>query len=134
MNRENILRVADAIENGELVKRGIGFNMAYYMDYATHRTPDRIDSCGTTACIAGWTFAIFRPDTDPDFVINGSGPSIGRTAADLLGLTPDQRSALFTPDDFGEEEEWTNITPAHAVAVLRHLAETGKVDWSVGAP
>lgn len=35
--------------------------------------------------------------------------------------------------DVSTAREWLGITPTHAAAVLRHLADTGKVDWSVGS-
>lgn len=145
MNKENILRVADAIERGELVKRGIGFNMA---QFAQPANPDRmeardlIDGCGTVACIAGWAYAIRFPSAKPYRLIeimererkggDGFHHRIPDVAAEFLGLSERDGRELFR----SRGDLWTlsNITPAHAVAVLRHLAETGKVDWSVGAP
>lgn len=137
MNKKNILRVADAIEKGELVKRGIGFNMEAVISIATDRRKDHVDSCGTVACIAGWAHCVRYPrrklarliaDTE-DYAHYES--VAWESAVDFLGLSEETADDLFQPSGAGP---WTYITPAQAVRVLRHLAETGKVDWSVGAP
>lgn len=131
MNKANILRVADAIENGELVKRGIGFNMAFYLAPTEESlVVDKIGGCGTTACIAGWAYALQRPRTKAaTFIKRDVEVHVRADATEFLGLTGVEAHKLFVPSD--EAGPWRNITPAHAVAVLRHLAETGEVDWSV---
>lgn len=97
-----------------------GFNMCNW----TH-------TCGTPACIAGWANFV-RTDDDGTFLGDMSA------AAMWLGITKSQAEELFAPDEDFEEEDgplflWSEITPTHAAAVLRHLADTGRVDWSVGS-
>ena len=86
--------------------------------------------CGTPACIAGCACHIA---SDADY-------SSMALAAECLGLTAEQKTELFMPhfDPDGlfyaaEPGELGYVTREHAAAVLRHLAETGTVDWSVPA-
>lgn len=144
MNKRNILKVAKAIEDAAKKQEGlrgeIGFNMNVVAAHDGHG--DHVDTCGTVACIAGWAYAIRYPSVTAARLVkvaDGAAflglhmehrvPSI---AARFLGLSDDEALALFAPDSL--LISYRDITPAHAVAVLRHLAKTGKVDWSVGAP
>lgn len=124
MNRENVLKVADAIEQHSIPD--LGFNMATFRDIARDAEPDNYGAgCGTVACIAGWAEAV-RLGTGV-FVNDGL---TDERSADYLELTSEQSGPLF----FGYGMSWsefTAITPKQAVAVLRHLAETGEVDWTV---
>ena len=100
-------------------------------------TYDRFDMgavqhpCGTPACIAGCACHI-APDADHSSMA---------LAAEYLGLTAEQKTELFMPhfDPEGlfyaaEPGEIGYVTREHAAAVLRHLAETGTVDWNVAGP
>lgn len=126
MNKVNILKVADTIErhmkSGKPFK-GVGFNM---MDLCGDGRPDHIDDCKTTACIAGWAC-----------LVSGKAKSarglkriayIDEAAAKFFGLPSFEANVLFFPRDV-----WClNVldkTPRQAVATLRHLARTGKVNW-----
>jgi hypothetical protein len=121
VNKDNILAVADAIEKHSIPD--LGFNMALLngegsADLSGHE-------CGTVACIAGWTCAVAK--IAPSF----------EGAREFLGLERKQSSVsdyhngnLFFPDL--KSDHW-DATPSQAVAVLRHLAETGIVDWSVAS-
>lgn len=124
MNKDNILKVADAIEQHSIP--GLGFNMRkYFCPTDVDHNPDLSGhTCGTTACIAGWAIAVRDGGNPTDF----NGPWL-YDAAEFMGLWKDEQA---TKDLMLETNN--TITPAHAVAVLRHLAETGEVDWSVGAP
>lgn len=129
MNKENVLKVADAIETGALVKRGIGFNMALIADYSDELFQDQIDNCGTICCIAGTAFAIRYPRTTAKSIVT-TGADITRRAAEYLGLNDRAASDLFYPRHL----ILTKVKPSEAVTVLRHLAKTGEVDWSVALP
>ena len=111
MNVENILKVADAIEQHSIPD--LGFNMSVWKEAASPWRRDMSGhNCRTVACIAGWTVALF-PDDD---------------AADALGMDDDRADLLFYP------RGWINgsaFPSSRAVAVLRHLAATGEVDWSI---
>lgn len=127
MNVENILRVAQAIEDAAKpdAKPEIGFCMNWWdhdLDdedryYGRDMTGH---GCGTVCCIGGWTDRLF-----------GETNSEEETAA-RLGLSPEDGERLFYADELFARMK--DITPTHAVAVLRHLAATGVVDWTVGAP
>jgi hypothetical protein len=97
-----------------------------------------LHNCGTPACIGGWAAALFEPNTFfPTRDVNAY-------LAPILGLTLEQAQDLFTPNEGG----WTShprgpggtlpkgtnqsdLTRTMAVAVLRNLARTHRVDWSV---
>ncbi len=124
INVENILKVADAIE-ARAFADALGFNMGTFKDPANDELADTGEQhCGSVACIAGWAEAVRTNSTS--FVNDGF---VGERSAEWLGLDDDQTSDLFygvvTWDDF------IKTTPQQAVAVLRHLAATGVVDWSV---
>jgi hypothetical protein len=129
VNRENILKVAQAIEDAARpeAEPEIGFNMTMYVDrYAVSGSDRTGHNCGTTACIAGWAWHIAKgrvPD-EGSYYVREEG-------AEFLGLEVGSRTErdLFCPIDVPDHA----LTPARAAAVLRHLAETGKVDWSVGS-
>lgn len=132
VNVENINRVADAIETGELVKRGIGFNMISLALKSNTTDVDHFHACNTVACIAGWAYAISHPKISPGRLAGAAlgAETIQRGAASFLGIGRDVAIWLFFPIAY----DWGGITPAHAVAVLRHLARTGEVDWSITVP
>lgn len=116
MNRERILALADLIEQQPHTEIGAasGFNMEDF----TH-------PCGTPACIAGWAAFMF----DKEFEPGKTTMKYSEHAGMLLGLDYRKAADLFllTPG-IGLEE----ITPAHAATTLRHLAETGDVEWVIG--
>lgn len=118
MNKAAILKVADAIEQQEL--KDVGFNMCDY--YSKHYHEDRSERhCQSTACIAGWTMLVMNPD------IKWDGFSIHSVAQDILGLNGDEANLLFCMR--GSQYAMDDINPETAVAVLRHLAENGEVQW-----
>jgi hypothetical protein len=129
MNRENILKVADAIENATLAKeQGLGFNM---LDFFAE---DRYDptghdhtghECGTTACIAGWTVAMEVGKK----IQNMTTTEIRTTAQRILGLSDSEVSDLFYA--YGSLRFIGHIKPKEAATVLRHFAKTGYVDWLI---
>jgi hypothetical protein len=131
MNKDNILAVADAIEKHSIA--GLGFNMNYCVSPADFMTDHTGQHCGTVACIAGWSRAIRQ----------GSVPEVARTLPlfepepeiEWLGLSEDDAEELFYPDRYATDEvlDLGDVTTAQAVAVLRHLAETGEVDWSIAS-
>ena len=127
MNRENVLKVADAIEQHSIPD--LGFNMSQWVGRDGEYSDRSGHQCQTTACIAGWAAAVatgktMAPNGPYDFgATDGAGyrKAAVTIAREFMGLTQDH---LF----------WGGngyTTPLKAVAVLRHLAETGEVDWSV---
>lgn len=129
MKVENILRVADAIERHEI--SWLGFNMRFFQ--ADTHNPESLGiedksghSCGTVACIAGWTNAVRTG-------ARTSGNEIEpEDEGDWLGLSELDWDALFYPKNM-KMDSWADITQQQAVITLRHLAKTGDVDWSAEA-
>lgn len=136
VNVENVLKVADAIEQHSIPDLGFnmldyvhevdpnnGYDVKYYGDRSGH-------SCGTVACIAGWARRI---RTGQPLAPEAGYLFDWRTEARWLGLSPrvgGSGALLFLGDD-DTNERLDKVTTAEAVAVLRHLAKTGKVDWTV---
>lgn len=111
MNKENILRVADAIEEGSL---DLGFNMAYYEASARYAPDLSGRGCGTTACIGGWAAMLRDGNTYlASAVMVANWFDIDLVTAILLTQTH------------------LEATQAQAVRTLRHLAETGFVNWDL---
>jgi hypothetical protein len=140
MNKQNILAVADAIEHATLAKEiGLGFNMSAYASADSANEYNRLNTehtCGTVACIAGWAVTMFEKDgtprevaLDPRALVQLDDTAIGvvsEHAAAALGLSSSIASQLFAPDITGSYDD---IEPERAVETLRHMAETGFVDW-----
>ncbi len=133
MNKERIHLVADLIEfeAAQTDKvHDLHFSMSNFYaeaDGTTARGDETLvdykgHECNSVACIAGWAvvqargFLDLKRDVDPE-----------RTATELLGLTDRQATILFWAE--GSIIPMRDITPAHAVRVLRDLARTGIVDW-----
>ncbi len=126
MHVENILKVADAIEQHSIPDLGFNMNLWFegdgtYADFSGHR-------CGTVACIGGTA----------GLVIEGIKDCNEIDAARILGLGDgdgydDRAGQLFYPKSI-ESVDWSKITPAQAARTLRHLAATGTVDWDLPDP
>ncbi len=113
MNVENILKVANAIEQHSIPE--LGFNMfQWYGDDTFHRDISG-HGCGTVACIGGWAGQ----------VLLGNSNCTSQDLLDPLGIDKKQASALFFDWD-----TTIDVTPAQAVRTLRHLAATGAVNWN----
>lgn len=110
-------------QNGEnqtdYMKRKIGYN------------------CGTACCIAGTMGLIYYGESkvnEPDWIFTDD------RLCDDLGLDRWTMSELFMPWDYRDTNKFPGkngdvsptITPQCAAKVIRHLIETGVVDWSVG--
>ncbi len=118
MNVERIRELADVIEKQPHTSylADHGFNM----ETLAHK-------CGTPCCIAGWAEHLAGNDPDDDACLDQS--------AEWLGIKYlNEGIELFFPGDTYGSDRWDRITPAHAAAVLRNLADTGHVDWSIAAP
>lgn len=130
MNKANILKVADAIEQHSI--KWLGFNMSAWFDDEPRENmhEDKTGhNCGTVACIGGWTAAVLLNRKTE----NGASKAVSRVSEDrlwkFLGLEERVAQKLFLPNS-KVSGPWRNITPRQAVRVLKYLAETGKVDWS----
>lgn len=113
MNVERIRQLADIIEKQPHTT--VDAPSGFHMEAVLHE-------CRTPCCIAGWANHTF----------GGRESATTYDAAKHLGISEDERERLFFAR--GTRLSFDAITPAHAAAVLRNLADTGTVDWSVGAP
>lgn len=115
MNRERILALAELIEQQPHTGRlsADGFCMSNY-----------VHNCGTPSCIAGW--AAWLSHRKPKQMEDSM--ALFWRAQNYLDLSEDQADRLFLPYNYHCEDQYP---PSQAAATLRHLAETGKVDWSV---
>lgn len=132
MNVENILKVADAIEQHSIPN--LGFNMALWYAPAGRNYPDNSGrNCGTVACIAGWAYSVARGLSLAATNVDTAAYDAGVKAKQFLGLTEEEASRLFMPHIDGEDHDVgrCGVKPERAIAVLRHLAKTRKIDWSV---
>lgn len=80
--------------------------------------------CGTACCIAGHAHIIAGGESyDYENAIRAD--DVFDTARDWLGLSYGSAKRLFLP----HEDEPYKSTPQQAASVVRHLKDTGKVEW-----
>lgn len=144
MNRERLIELAEWLEAGAPHKDGVDkFDMEVGIAYS---------SCGTACCIAGAATQFFggergkelarearedyEVEVEFDEYARGEACFYGSRgplsyAIELLELDTDQARSLFIPRDSVDGIEFDNnqITPEWAGRTVRHLIETGKVDW-----
>ena len=117
MNKQKVLELANYIEASNT------FGMEVYFH-----------DCGTPSCLAGHGGRLFNiPDDGTERHL-----SLEEAVASELGFVCGMGD-LFRPytDNFyfrADPEDGDYITKEHAVATLRHLAETGAVDYEKCAP
>lgn len=135
MRKARLLKLAEVLESPAAEKH---FNMGDWFDNPNADVCDAdvpakkfVAQCGAAACTAGWTIAIFEPRALVKPI--GFLDNALVRAASLLSLNYDQACDLFTPmsETMRDGTEAMSAGPKQAAKVVRHLAETGKVDWSV---
>lgn len=64
MNIENLTKLRDTLITERALGKDahMGFNMADLSRGVNEYYPDHLNTCGTTACLAGWCFAIQHPE------------------------------------------------------------------------
>lgn len=123
-NKEALFQLANALESGQVAKEmGIGFNMRWINNSPgglPFPMPDMSGhSCGTVACVAGTTCAMFN-----------LGLSI-HDAGSFLGLTISEQRALFQPRGWSHDDDGGGYTAKQAAAVVRHFGCEDVIDWSL---
>lgn len=119
-NVENVLKLADALEQGRIKEGGkrVGFNMNLWRTRSSTffaAVNWRGRKCNTVACIGGSAELLFQSDD----------------ARDALGLSERNAKSLFYPNRrVVKGEDWPRISPSAAAEVLRHLAAKGEIDWA----
>lgn len=114
MNKEKLLKLADAIEGADQSRNSeFAFDMECF--YSHRRQTSH--PCGTAACIQGWA-----EHTDPD---DDAWQSFDLVEGFQIWAGIDDRQAAYIcmPGDTHL------IKQEHAVAMLRHFVETGEVVW-----
>lgn len=115
MNKENLRRVADAMETHAYP---VGYNQRRWQ---SQRLQDRSDrGCGTTMCIAGWAEMVRIGNLTFD-----AADAVASATA-FLGLTASEERKLFHACPYG----FSGPVLAEAVAVLRHAAEHDVINWA----
>ncbi len=119
MNTDRILALASLIEAQphKSWRADDGFTMTEY-----------VHSCRTPACIAGFACALHLETN-----IIPSGTHYTGQAMNYLEIEYELARELFAPKGFGATGNAfrETITPQHAAKVLRHLASSGTVDWTI---
>jgi hypothetical protein len=149
VNRENMLKVADAIEN-ETVR----FNMAVWIGHQTDHeygdvtgfTSGQKDTCGTACCIGG-TADLLR---NREMIASGGYSFHGfgwrdiisdSKAAEWLGLSLDEANTLFIANEYRTGVSYSSNETAYGYInerrhlvpnALRWMAESGEVSWKKG--
>lgn len=121
MNIGNILKVADAIEQASVPD--LGFNMGTWIGHSEDKSER---SCGTTACIAGWSAIV-----DKGSIHNVGNDEIVDIAQKFLGMSGNKADELFLYVPYMNPlfAFRDTVGPIEAVRCLRNLAITGEVDW-----
>lgn len=138
LNKEKLHKFADMIEQEKHVNfdnvdnprdEMTGFNMGMVFH-----------TCGTPACLAGYMCATavsdgFLPVQD---FMNGGTSAYLKAGAWMHDVPVEEYYRegtyyfnLFEPDSRIAGKNWDDITPQDAAKVIRHLADTGEVDWSI---
>ncbi len=127
VNTENVMALAAFLEElPEHSDRHFDMNCWLVEDHHGD-TEFGTDGCDTAGCIAGWAYVLAKEAGMPEANFpNGALPSeIRFTATMFLGLGWSQSRALFLPDVV----DLSKVSVEDAIKVLRHLADTGEVDW-----
>lgn len=133
MNKTRILNLADHLESSKVVN---AFSMSCYSrEDVIYNNP-----CNSAGCIAGHTYFLF---VNGEINLNEVNPNeIHSKAKEALGITHAQASDLFTPctgavDEDRKHAHWLSnrrelsyISRFRAAKVLRHMVETGEIDWA----
>lgn len=129
MRVDRIMTLAAIVENGlgiDRKGRPIGFNMRIWAGRSGYVPSKTVPTakCGTVACIGGHAEILWGGE-DAEYLGDDSAAA---DAADKLGLDMEAAFELFYPTGIAD---YNRITAKRAARVLRRLAKTGVVDWSI---
>jgi hypothetical protein len=136
VHKRRLLKLAQALESPAAERH---FDMANWFEHTgLHSLPGNmpvgkaIQDCGTVACIAGWAVAVHEPKLK---LCDAPVGAVFERAKKLLGLDELVAKYLFLPASAPHvDENFLNVygaNPKQAARVVRHLVETGEVDWRV---
>lgn len=140
MNTELLVKLAEWLEAGAPHER-ITFDMNEGIVITDRKfDPDKdIATCNTSCCLAGAAVMLFnKPQALKDHIVDEGdfGPFIAwqvvhAEARDVLDLDYEQSRKLFEPSFFFKYDDLQAYNdPAWAARTVRHLIETGVVDWN----
>lgn len=123
MNKELLLRVADAVEGGEVRGDPVELNMCAWHSHQTW-------SCGTTACIGGYVDLLIdeshRAIDIDHWLYKQERVGIFTVAREALDLSTKEAHLLMTDTDaWGDIHRSKGMVPD----ALRWMALTGRIDW-----
>ena len=137
MNKENILLVAEHLENlpEDLQKVDCEADEGFDLRNFTH-------DCGTPSCIAGYAAWFDNGKRITREYLEATSYYFVSKTAEFFGMTYDDAHDLCLPGskfredtrDLDETIDPYEVTAKQAAAVLRHFAETGEVDYRVAFP
>lgn len=124
MNLENLEKLHTWLSQGAPERT---FDMSVWLDQVDYKQ----NWCETTCCIAGWCYQ--QTNTINDHRNTGLDyERIEHNASHWLGLNLMQTHMLFRAvRPTGRQMNLELITPAQAAIVVRHLMETGEVNWDL---
>lgn len=114
MNKENMLKVADAIEAERVGSKKVHLDVTSWHNY---------NSCGTTACIAGFAHHLMFKEGNVTHGKPRAHTSAGLAGKEYLGLSREQAGVLFHGVGYGRD--FPDLVPD----MLRWMALNGKVSW-----
>lgn len=121
MNFEKLQIVRDTI-----AKKPEHFNMVDFLDIASHdvEMPDYagefLTTCGTVACIAGYTVAIFEPNHDIF--------CIAKTASKILEISKEEENYIFLGR--WSLNKLSNISVEETLWYLDGVLKTKDIRWN----
>lgn len=133
MNKERLLQLAEVLESDRAESH---FNMNLWLSengrFARSEVCSlqhfNIEDCGAVACIGGWTVILF-----PEEAALFAKEHISNAAYEILGLGLVEGHDLCIPEGwYDDKDDFISpyeAKPKQAAKVVRHLAETGVVDW-----
>lgn len=123
-----LTKLADWLEAGA-PHTHVKFNMGVWLaltDAQGRYTHDPKTACGSVCCISGAAVQFFAPEVAKRSIEPGPDINMNTAGAEALGLNYNEARDLF----YGADLDLEKITPRQAGAVVRHLIETGIVDWN----
>lgn len=137
--KSNLIDLADYLENLLINHEGdVGFEMSTFGQHEPSHP------CGTVACIAG--HVVLRDNEDEDatsladnVLFQPDCNIIMKLASKILGAETEIEKVKLQQLFLNYKDAWLNVAvgsydavlPKHAANVVRHLIDTGDVDWRV---
>lgn len=118
-NTKNVKKTIKLLKAHKSVKFDMGTLFSDEKRPSSNKHP-----CGTSCCLAGFAFiaAKGRNWTDDENMSD-----VENVATEFLGLSSTEAHDLFYPGS----EIYDHARRRHGIQVLKHLRDTGEVDWDI---